>query len=74
MGLEVSTQYTYAVGNRSVNGSAKSFDGPPAWQTFTEDDGLGNNTVTSVYQSSDGAMWFGTFGGGRYVAGAQCGG
>ena len=29
------------------------------WRTFTTPDGLVDNYVHSVYQSSDGAMWFG---------------
>ena len=52
----------------------------PVWQAFTAQDGLAHNYVYSVYQSSDGAMWFGTIGdeprGGvsRYDATAQFGG
>ena len=30
------------------------------WTTYTIADGLANNDVRSVIQSSDGAMWFGT--------------
>ena len=33
------------------------------WYTYTTIDGLANNDVLSVYQSRDGAMWFGTRGG-----------
>ena len=33
------------------------------WTTYTTEDGLPHNTVRSVYQTRDGAMWFGTWGG-----------
>ncbi len=33
------------------------------WKTFTTADGLGNNFVGPIFQSSDGAMWFGTVAG-----------
>lgn len=30
------------------------------WKTYTTADGLAGNLVISVFQSRDGAMWFGT--------------
>jgi len=30
------------------------------WRTFTTADGLASDTVTAIYQSRDGALWFGT--------------
>ncbi|MBI2505115.1 MAG: hypothetical protein HYW07_18000 [Candidatus Latescibacteria bacterium] len=38
------------------------YDGQ-SWQRFTTQDGLVDNFVYSVFQTRDGAMWFGTFGG-----------
>ena len=43
----------------SDGGGVSRYDG--SWQTFTEADGLASNWVYSVYESSDGAMWFGAF-------------
>ena len=34
------------------------------WTTYTTKDGLAHNSVRTVTQTRDGAMWFGTFGGG----------
>ena len=34
------------------------------WTTYTTDDGLGHNGVSVILQTRDGAMWFGTNGGG----------
>ena len=39
-------------------GGVSRYDGTD-WQFFTEDDGLANNWANSMYQASDGAMWFG---------------
>ena len=41
------------------------------WQTFTTADGLANNSVNCMLESSDGAIWFGTYGSGvsRYQDG-----
>ena len=42
-----------------------------SWTTFTTVDGLANNNVSTIIEASDGALWFGTSGGGvsRYHAG-----
>ncbi|MBT5832637.1 MAG: SpoIIE family protein phosphatase, partial [Candidatus Latescibacteria bacterium] len=34
-----------------------------AWKTFRQEDGLAHNVVTTVTQTSDGAMWFATING-----------
>ena len=54
-------------------GGVSRYDGVN-WQTFTQEDGLADDLVNSVYQSSDGAMWFGTNPGGvsRYDSIGQC--
>ncbi len=47
--------------------------GGSRWQTFAQEDGLAG-AVWSMYQSSDGLMWFGTIGSGvsRYDSMDQC--
>ena len=34
-----------------------------AWTSFRHEDGLAHNIVTSIAQTPDGALWFGTFDG-----------
>jgi ligand-binding sensor domain-containing protein len=50
---------------------AARFDGT-AWQRFTRVDGLGSDIVQTVFVDRQGAVWFGTMGGGvtRYDAGS----
>ncbi len=42
---------------------AQRYDGLH-WTTYTVEDGLAHNRVTTVIQTRDGDMWFGTRGGG----------
>jgi ligand-binding sensor domain-containing protein len=35
-------------------------DGGKPWTTYTEDDGLPSNAVTSIAVTSDGSLWAGT--------------
>ncbi len=45
-----------------VDGGVARYDGK-TWQTFRAADGLVSNLVWDVFQSRDGAMWFGAVGG-----------
>jgi ligand-binding sensor domain-containing protein len=50
-----------------TRGGVSRFDGG-TWTTYTTDDGLADNYVTSIAVAPDGALWFGTFGGvSRYL-------
>jgi ligand-binding sensor domain-containing protein len=45
-------------------GPASAQEQGPQWRRFTIDDGLAANDVWAVLQAQDGALWFGTNGGG----------
>jgi len=44
----------------SIRGGASRFDGK-AWTTYSEADGLVDNSVTAIAVASDGTVWFGTY-------------
>ena len=60
----------YGYGWGWQRGGVTRYDGE-SFLSLTTTDGLACNEVTCIYQTSDGAMWFGTYGGGvsQYQAG-----
>jgi ligand-binding sensor domain-containing protein len=57
------TRYAgWPIGNTVVGSGVSRYDGQE-FVTFTTEDGLASNAVTSIYCDQDGVMWFGTWGG-----------